>query len=139
MEIWLDTIDGLIAMHQLRKEELPILGTGILFATQALLASNQGASYISPYFGQIREVGDPNTTLKTIAGLLEANHSPTKILVASLRQLGQIIYCASLGVAAVTLKPDLYQSLMADHPIVEGFTERFLSDWFQAHGPLSLR
>lgn len=80
--------NGLIAMHQLRKEKIPILGTGIL--------------------------------------------------VASLKQLDQIIYCASLGVAAVTIKPDLYHSLMADHPIVEGFTERFLSDWFQAHGSLSL-
>lgn len=130
---------GLIAIKQLRQAKVPVLGTGILFSTQALLASNHGASYIAPYFSRIEDIGDAFTTLKTMVDILKVNHSSTKILVASLRELDHIIYCASLGVNAVTIKPDLYFKLIEDHPAIEGFSQKFLSDWSQAHGSLSIK
>jgi len=131
--------NGLIAIKQLRHAQVPVLGTGILFSTQALLASNQGASYISPYFGHIGGIGDAFAILKTMVEILRVNESSTKILVASLRELDHIIFCASLGVAAVTIKPDLYYKLIADHPAVEGFSQGFLSDWIQTHGQSSIK
>lgn len=133
--------NGLIAIKQLKQAKVPVLGTGILFSTQALLASNLGASYIAPYFGHmgIGDIGDAYTTLKTIVDILRASNSSTKILVASLRQLDHILYCASLGVSGVTIKPDLYHKLVADHPLVEGFTQKFLSEWTQTHGQISIK
>lgn len=130
---------GLIAIKRLQREKIPVLGTGILFSTQALLASNHGVSYIAPYFSHIDAVGDAHATLKTIVDIFRANESSTKILVASLKELDHLIYCASLGVAAVTIKPDLYYKLMADHPMVESFSDRFLLDWRQVHGDISVK
>jgi transaldolase len=131
--------NGLIAIKQLQREKIPVLGTGILFSTQALLASNLGTSYISPYFSHMGDVGDAFETLQTIVDILRVSSSSTKVLVASLNQLNDIGYCASIGVAAVTIKPDLYYKLMADHPIVEGFFQKFLLDWTQTHGHLSIK
>lgn len=118
---------------------MPILGTSILFSTQALLASNLGAAYISPYFGHIGDVGDAFATLKTMVEMLRSSGSSTKILVASLKQLDHLIYCALLGVAGVTIKPDLYYKLVADHPVVEGFAKKFLTEWSETHGQLSIK
>jgi transaldolase len=131
--------NGLIAIKNLRHAGVSVLGTGILFSTQALLASNHGVSYMSPYFSHMGDAGDAFTTLKTMAEIVRVNNSSTKILVASLRQLDHVVYCATLGVAGITIKPDLYYKLVADHPIVEGFSERFLSEWTQAHGQLSMK
>ncbi len=131
--------NGLIAMKQLRQENIPILGTAILYPTQALLAANQNIAYIAPYFCHMGDIGNAFESLKTMVDLLRATQSQTKILVASLRQMDQLLYCASLGVHAVTIKPDLYAKLMAEQPVVEGFLQKFLSEWRQAHGSLSIK
>ena len=131
--------NGLIAIAQLRREDVPVMGTAILFPTQALLASNHGVSYIAPYFSHMGDIGDAGATLKTMVEMLCANQSPTQILTASVKQLDHFILCASLGVAAVTIKPDLYYKLIADHPTVEGFCQKFLFDWMHTHGKLSIK
>lgn len=128
---------GLVAIKELKKDKIPLLGTAILFPTQALLAANLEVDYISPYFSHMANHGDAYETLKTIVDMLKTSN--TKILVASLRQLDHIIYCALLGVDGITIKPDLYNQLVADHPVVEGFTERFLSDWTRTHGGFSIK
>lgn len=130
---------GLIAMKQLRHEQIPVLGTAILYPTQALLAANMGVAYISPYFCHIGDTGNAFEILKTMVDLVRASTSKTKILVASLKHLDHLIYCALLGVDGVTIKPDLYHKLIADFPMVEGFTEKFLSDWMQSHGSSSIK
>jgi transaldolase len=131
--------NGLIAIKHLQREKVSVLGTGVVFATQALLASNQGVSYIAPYFSHMSDIGDASATLKTMVDILHINGSSTKILAASLKQLDHIILCASLGIAAVTIKPDLYYKLLDDHPVVEGFSERFLRDWAHTHGKMSIK
>jgi TalC/MipB family fructose-6-phosphate aldolase len=127
---------GLIAIKQLKQENIPVLGTGIILSSQALLASCLEVEWIALYFSHISAVGDPFEALKTMAALLRS--SSTKILAASLKELDHVIYCASLGVDAVTIKPDLYDKLIEAHPLVEGFSKKFLSDWKQVHGELSI-
>lgn len=125
---------GLIVMKQLRKENVPVMGTGVLFPAQALLASNAGVSYMAPYFSHMGSEEEASRALKTMNDVL--HHSPTKILAASLKQVEHIVLCASLGIAAATIKPDLYYKLLADHPVVEGFMQKFSAEWAAAHGRL---
>lgn len=131
--------NGLIAIEQLKKTGIPVLGTGILFATQALLAANHNVAYIAPYFGHITDVGNPFETLKTIVDLIKTGGSSTKILVASLKQLEHLMYCALLGVEGVTIKPLLYHQLVANQSIVEGFSQKFFADWMHTHGKISIK
>jgi TalC/MipB family fructose-6-phosphate aldolase len=131
--------NGLIAIKQLQGQKIPVMGTGVLFPSQALLASNLGVAYIAPYFSHMGDIGDASAALKTMVDILHANGSTTKILAASVKQVDHIISLATLGVAAVTIKPDLYYKLLADHPLVEGFAQRFLLDWTQTHGKLSIK
>lgn len=130
---------GLIAMKELQKEQIPVLGTAILYPIQALLAANMDVAYLSPYFCHMGDLGNAFETLKTMVNLVRASNQKTKILVASLKHIDHILYCALLGVDAITIKPELYNKLVADFPVVEGFTEKFLSEWMQAHGPSSIK
>jgi TalC/MipB family fructose-6-phosphate aldolase len=130
---------GLIAIAELKKHEIPILGTSILFTTQALLAANHNVAYIAPYFSAIAEVSNPLETLKTMSEIIRIYGSSTKILVASLRELEHVISCALLGVASITIKPTLYQQLVAKQSIVEDFSQKFFADWLQTHGNISIK
>lgn len=130
---------GPVAIAELKKEGIPILGTGILFPTQALLAANHAVAYLSPYFCHMGDLGNAYETLKTIVEMYKMNTVSTKILVASLKSLEHIVYCTLLGVAGITIKAELYQQLVAQQPVVEGFSQHFLSDWMRTHGEISIR
>jgi len=129
---------GLIAIKQLRSEKIPVLGTGILYPAQALLASHLGVEYIAPYFSHMSALGDAVSGIQTMAGILRASGSSTKILAASLKQVDHILSMAALGVQAVTIKPDLYHKLLEVQPLVEGFSQKFSLDWIQKQGQRSL-
>jgi TalC/MipB family fructose-6-phosphate aldolase len=131
--------EGLVAINVLKNEDIPILGTAILYPSQALLAAHHGIAYIAPYFGHMGDFDKACATLKTIVEMFKMSNSRTNILVASLRQLDHIVYCALLGVKAITIKPDLYSQLVANHTAVEEFSERFLADWMRTHGNFSLK
>lgn len=81
-------------------------------------------------------LGDAVSIMQTMAAIL--CRSSTKILAASLKQVDQILAMASLGVQAVTIKPDLYHKLLENHPLVEGFFQKFTLDWIQKQGHRSL-
>lgn len=127
--------NGLEAMRHLRQENIPVLGTGVFNPTQALLAAHHGAAYIAPYYAHIGEKAQE--TLKTISSLLKSRQ--TKILVASLRTLEDLITCSLIGVEAITIKDDLYQKLIADHEQLEAFIQKFSAEWQQTHGTASIK
>lgn len=121
------TRNGLAAINQLQREGIPIMGTGVLYVSQALLAAHLNTAYMALYFSRIAgEAGDPFSTLKTIVDMYRTNRFQTKILVASIKQLDHLLYCASLGVDAVTIKADVYEALIADKPMVTNILQNFL-------------
>lgn len=117
---------GLIAINELREDKIPILGTAVLFPIQALMAANLGIASIAPYFSHMDNAVE---TMKVIQDMYVRYQFSTKILAASLKSLEQLLYCASLGISAVTIKADLYALLVAENPTVENFIQKFRSDW----------
>jgi transaldolase len=132
-------LHGLITMRQLCQEGIPVLGTGIFHPAQALLAANHGATYISPYFSHMGEMGNAFETLKSMADILKLHNHSTQILAASLRQLDHLAYCALIGIEAVTIKDDLYEKLISEHPLLENFSKKFSNEWKEAHGNASIK
>lgn len=131
--------NGLIVMNQLRQRKIPVLGTGVFYPNQVLLAANHNASYISPYFSHMSEIGNAHELLKSMVTILRANQYQTKLLAASLRSIDDLIYCSLIGVDAVTIKEDLYCKLVSDHHLWEKFSHKFQSDWQQTHGNSSIK
>lgn len=125
--------NGLLAMKALKG--IPILGTTILYPSQALLARQHELDYIAPYFSHMGE--NAQETLKKMIELL--NGSKTKTLVASIKEVDHVVACALLGAEAVTIKSDLYRKLVENQASIGKFLEKFDSDWKQRHGKKSIK
>ncbi len=124
------TPEGLKAIHTLSSEEIPTLGTVVYHPSQALLAAEAGADYIAPYIGWIEKSGeDPWKFLQQMKQFIQNYDYSTRILGASLSSVGQILKCAEMGIEAVTLKPELFETLVAVNPAVQNRIEQFENDW----------
>lgn len=125
---------GLVAMYALRREKIPLLATAIFHPKQALLAAQAGVTYIAPYFFHMGE--ERFDHLNAMVTILQGY--PTKILVASLKTLSDLIFCATIGVAACTIKKELYLELMAEPPSMKEALQRFSTEWEAGQGGISI-
>ncbi|MCE5316278.1 MAG: hypothetical protein LLG04_02810 [Parachlamydia sp.] len=59
---------------------------------------------------------DSKSCLSQMLDILGKHDFNTKIQAASLRLLEQIVQCAALSLPAITLKEELFDVLIQDHP-----------------------
>ncbi len=122
-------LEGLKAVKVLSKEGIKTNVTLIFSATQAILAANAGAAYVSSFLGRSDDIGgDGLTVIEDIIDIFDANGIETKVVAASVRHLGHVIGCAKLGVDIVTV-PYSIIGQMAKHPLTESGLKQFLEDW----------
>ena len=120
------TQQGLKAMQALSHLQLPIMATGILTPIQLLLACHAGAMFLAPYYTHIEKTGtSAETAMEKMLHIIQTYEFESKIVVASLHSLEQILTCLQLGINAVTIKPELFNKLISDHPITIDLIEKF--------------
>lgn len=119
---------GILAMRQLSQANIPVLGTAIIHPKQAFFAAEAGALFISPYLSHMDASGQSYIdSLKTMQDMLQPY--PTKMLVASIKSISQIIECSKMDIDAITLKPDIFDAFVQNDPISESFTKKFNALW----------
>ena len=127
------TQEGLKATSALAKLRFSVMVTAVFTPFQALLACQAGAEYLAPYYSRIDDEGkNAFEALDMMLTITEQYGFKTKIVVASLKTLTQVYTCIELGVHAVTLKKELYEKLIADHPATLKCVEQFAKDWKKA-------
>lgn len=128
------TKDGLQTIHELKKANIPAMATAIVHPRQALVAALAGATYLAPYVRGINDfVGlDPVSVLQQMQRILNNYSLPVKILAASLRSSDDVVLCAGLGIAAVTLKSVVFGELISEAEATRHFLDRFATDWLGA-------
>jgi transaldolase len=131
------TKKGLEAIHLLSRQGIPTMATVLFSARQALMAALAGADYIAPYIGRMEKAGEnPWNILKSIADIFQHYRLKTKILGASINHVDQIIKCAEIGIYGVTIKQDIFEKLIEDHPLTLQRTKQFADDWKLMDTPL---
>lgn len=106
---------GASACAALARQGVPTLLTAVYDPVQAVVAAAAGATYIAPYLGKLAEAGrDAVGTVTAMQELLAATGSPTRILLASLRDAASIATLARHGVTHFTMGPDIAEELFAD-------------------------
>jgi len=124
------TCDGWEAIHILSKENIPVMATAIFHPAQALLAARAGASYVAPYFTRMLKAGDnPLVQIEAMKKMFDHYKLPTKILAANPKTVEQVRSCAELGIAAVTIREDLFADLTDTHELTAHAVEQFLDEW----------
>jgi transaldolase len=108
-------------------------------ASQALLASKVGATYISPFVGRLDDVASHGMELiRDIVEIYENYNFKTEVLVASTRGPMHIVEAARMGADICTCPPAVIDSLF-NHPLTDIGLKKFLADWDKAYGAAANR
>jgi transaldolase len=120
---------GLTAARELTSSGIRVNMTLVFSATQALLASEAGATYVSCFMGRVDDISvDSTAVVAEIVDALRSSGSDAQVLAASLRHPMHLTTAARLGCEVATVPAKvLRQSLV--HPLTEAGIERFFSDW----------
>ncbi|MBD7911747.1 MULTISPECIES: fructose-6-phosphate aldolase [Clostridium] len=128
------TGEGLKATKVLSSEGIKTNVTLIFSATQALLAANAGATYVSPFLGRIDDISmDGMELVRTISEIFEIHGIETMIIAASVRNPIHVIEAARAGADIATVPYNLVKQ-MIKHPLTDQGLEKFKADWAAAFG-----
>jgi len=128
------TAEGLKATKVLAKEGIKTNVTLIFSVTQALLAANAGATYVSPFLGRIDDISmDGMELVRNIAEIFEIHGIETEIIAASVRNPIHVIQAAQAGADISTIPYSLVLQ-MIKHPLTDQGLEKFKADWAAAFG-----
>jgi transaldolase len=128
------TPDGLTATKTLSKEGIKVNMTLVFSANQALLASQAGAAYVSPFVGRLDDVGhDGMGILYEIISVLQNYDFDTEVIAASIRHPLHVVQAAQMGADIATVPYEVIKA-MVKHPLTDIGITRFLEDWDKVKG-----
>jgi transaldolase len=120
---------GLAATRELTSEGIRVNMTLVFSASQALLAAEAGATYVSCFMGRLDDVSvDSAAVLREIVEALRPGDSQAQVLAASLRHPMHAVTAARLGCEVATVPGKVLRQMLV-HPLTEAGIERFASDW----------
>jgi transaldolase len=124
------TAAGLGATRILSDEGIDTNVTLCFQASQALLAAEAGATYISPFLGRIDDIsGDGMDLISEIVDVYAADPNiNTRVLAASIRHPLHVAQAARAGADVATIPYPVFCKLV-NHPLTAHGNARFLSDW----------
>lgn len=125
---------GLNAIKQIKQFEIPVLATAIYNVQQGWLAALNGADYLAPYLNRIDNLGfDGIGVVGDLQTLIDNYRLSTKLLVASFKNVQQVLQVLKMGVASVTLPIDITRQ-MVNNPATDAAVEKFAEDWHSVFG-----
>lgn len=122
-------LEGMIAVRELTRRNIPVNVTLVFSPIQALMAAKAGATYVSPFLGRLDDIAhDGMDLLEQILDIFANYEIETQVLAASVRSPKHVADAAMLGADCITLPFSVIQQ-MARHPLTDIGLEKFLADW----------
>lgn len=120
---------GLAATRALADEGIRVNMTLVFSASQALLAAEAGATYVSCFMGRVDDISvDSAAVLREIVEALRPGGGRAQVLAASLRNPMHAVTAATLGCEVATVPGKLLRQML-EHPLTSAGIERFEADW----------
>jgi transaldolase len=115
-------------MHKLEGEGIKVNATVALSIGQVFISAKAGATYISIFAGRVTdEGGDASELIGNAVGWLERWDYKSKVIVGSIRSVGDVIQAALAGAHIITIPPQ-FISKMVDHRNTRATVVQFLDD-----------
>lgn len=128
------TVEGLKATKVLSSEGIPVNVTLIFSANQAILATNAGAAYVSPFLGRLDDINTPGIDLiRNISEIFDIYGYDTEIIAASVRNPIHVTDCALAGADIATVPYKVIEQ-MTKHPLTDQGIEKFQADYKAVFG-----
>ena len=126
------TIEGFKAMAVLARENIPINQTLCFSVNQALLGSQIGVKYVSPFIGRLDDEGHDGIELVAdLVDVFDKYNLPTQVLAASIRHPLHCVRAAQVGAHVATM-PIRVLMQMTHHPLTDTGNATFTRDWGKA-------
>ena len=127
------TPEGLAAIKTLKSEGYKITATAIYTVFQGLLAIEAGADCLAPYYNRMENLNiDSAQVIAQLAEAIEKNHSSSKILAASFKNVGQVNRAFKEGAQAITAGADVFEAAFG-MPSIGKAVDDFANDWATIH------
>lgn len=130
--------DELKVIHQVRRMGGRVNCTCCMSYNQALMAAMAGASYVSLFWGRIRDTGyDAASVVRQVHQTFKEWNVPSEIIVGSIRQMMDISEAFQAGADIVTV-PSKFFPQMCSHPKTDEAVQQFIHDfqgWAVEPGP----
>jgi fructose-6-phosphate aldolase 1 len=106
-----------------------VLATAIYNAQQGMMAALNGADYLAPYLNRIDNLGfDGVAVVSELQQFINQYQLPCKLLVASFKNVHQVLQVFKIGVQAVTLPLEIAQQILTT-PATDEAVLKFNQDW----------
>ena len=123
------TIEGLKACKYLTNIGLKVNMTLVFSASQAILCSLAGATYISPFIGRMDDNSLTGLSLlHDICDVFEKQKVKTQVLAASIRDVQSVGRSFEFGADICTIPPKVFDN-MAKHVLTDKGLEQFSADF----------
>jgi transaldolase len=115
-------------IRQLESEGIKVNATAALSFGQVILAAKAGATYISIFTGRVSDEGGnaPEVIMNSVAWL-ERWRFKSRIIVGSIRSVGEILSAAIAGAHIITIPPQ-FLGKIADHKYTRDTVRQFVAD-----------
>ncbi len=124
--------DGIRACKYFSDKRVKVNMTLCFSLNQAILVAKAGATYVSPFVGRLEDIGEDGIGLiADIRSVYDNYNIETKILAASIRNLGHIEEVAVCGSDVVTVPAELL-SEMVKHDLTDTGLRKFKEDWVKS-------
>lgn len=121
--------EGLKAVSILSKEGIRTNVTLIFSLSQALLAANAGATYVSPFMGRLDDIGMSGIQLvEDISKVFKNYNYETQIIAASIRHINHVELVAKSGADVGTIPYKIFKE-MVKHNLTDIGLKKFLEDF----------
>ncbi len=122
------TTAGLSVCKKLHDEHIPTNVTLCFSLSQALLAFESHATYVSPFLGRLDDNGwDSAKLIEEIVKVKKNYGYETKIICASIRSVSHVETCALLGADIATVPYKVLKKLIS-HPLTDSGLVAFEKD-----------
>ena len=115
-------------IRQLEIEGIKVNATVAMSLGQVMLAAKVGATYISIFAGRVAdEGGNAPEVISNSVDWLEHWEYKSKIIVGSIRSVGDVLSAAIAGAHIITIPPQ-FLTKMVDHKFTRATVEQFITD-----------
>jgi transaldolase len=121
--------EGVEATSVLSRENIRVNFTLCFTLNQAMVATEAGAKFVSPFVGRLDDIGEDG--MKVVGDIVEyLNHYqlPTQVIAASIRHPHHCLMAAKAGAHIATVPYDVLLQMMG-HPLTDIGIQRFRDDW----------
>ncbi len=121
-------------VSRLESEGIRVNATAAMSLGQVILAAKSGATYVSLFAGRVAdEGGDAAEVIRTSVQWLERWACRSRLVVGSIRSVGDILSAALAGAHVITIPPQ-FLARMADHKYTRETVRQFVGDAEKALG-----